>query len=112
MEFVNLDTIDQEGMLYLVSHDARGELLARRLQPVLAPLSIPVRQRRLPLGIFVDSAPLARAGASAMTVGRLTWRTLRRIHTVRDTPEDLSLITAVEIGRALATSIDVSTSAR
>jgi hypothetical protein len=112
MEFMNVDTVDQEGVLYLVSHDARGELLARRLEPMLTRIGVPLRRRRLPLGIFVDSVPLSRAGASAMTVGRLTWSTLRRIHTAGDTPDDLSLITAVEVGRTLATSIDVSSTAR
>jgi hypothetical protein len=112
MDFMNVDTIDQEGDLYLVSHDARGELLARHLEPALARVGVPIRRRRLPLGIFVDSAPLSRAGASAVTIGRLTWATLRRIHTAGDTPDELSLTTARDVGRALATSIDVSTSAR
>jgi hypothetical protein len=107
-EFVNVDTVDQEGMLYLVSHDAEGERLARRIAPVLADLGIPLRRRRLPLGIFVDSAPLSRAGAPSITIGRLTWRTLRRIHTPGDIPDDLSLDAAVQVGKALATSIDVS----
>jgi hypothetical protein len=99
-EFVNLDTIDQEGSLYLVSHDRRGERLARALEPQLAGLALPVRRRRLPLGIFVDSAPLARLGP-AITVGRLTWRTLRRIHTPGDTVEGLSFRTAEGVGKAI-----------
>jgi Peptidase family M28 len=101
MEFVNLDTLDEEGKLYLVSHDARGERLARNLAARLMPLGLPIRSRRLPLGIFVDSAPLARAGASSITIGRLTWRTLRRIHTAADTPHDLSLATAERVGKAI-----------
>jgi hypothetical protein len=101
-EFVNVDTVDQEGSLYLVSHDARGERLARNLQPLLAPLGIPLRHRRLPLGIFVDSAPLSHSGAPSITIGRLTWATLRRIHTPADTPDDLSLETAVQVGKAVA----------
>jgi Peptidase family M28 len=112
LEFLNVDTVDQEGALYLVSHDARGEALAGRLEPALARIGVSIRRRRLPLGIFVDSAPLSRSGAAAITIGRLTWATLRRIHTVGDTADGLSLITAVEVGRALATSIDVSASAR
>jgi hypothetical protein len=112
-EFVNVDTIDQEGMLYLVSHDARGERLARSIEPVLARLGLPLRRRRLPLGIFVDSAPLSQARAPSITIGRLTWNTLRRIHTAADTPDHLSLDTAVQVGKAVArTSIDVSTGAR
>ena len=101
-EFVNVDTVDQEGLLYLVSHDARGGRLTRNIEPALWSVGLPLKRRRLPLGIFVDSAPLARAGAPAMTIGRLTWKTLRRIHTPADTPEDLSLDTARRVGRAIA----------
>jgi hypothetical protein len=50
----------------------------------------------------VDSLPLARAGAAAVTVGRLTWRTLRVIHTPADIPDGLSLDPAERIGRAIA----------
>jgi hypothetical protein len=102
IEFVNVDTIDQEGPLYLVSHDGRGERLARKIEPALVPLGLPVKHRRLPLGIFVDSAPLARARASSITIGRLTWSTLGRIHTAADTPDDFSLESATQVGRAIA----------
>ena len=101
-EFVNLDTIDQEGTLFLVSHDARGTALATALEPRLSELGLPLRRRRLPLGIFVDSAPLCRTGGAAMTIGRLTWNTLRRIHTPADTPDGLSLELAQRVGRAVA----------
>jgi Peptidase family M28 len=113
MEFVNVDTVDQEGRLYLVSHDGRGQRLARSIEPELAGVGVPLRHRRLPLGIFVDSAPLSQAGAPSITIGRLTWGTLRRIHTAADTPDDLSLDTAVQVGKAVArSSIDVSLGAR
>jgi Peptidase family M28 len=98
---INLDTIDQEGNLYVVSHDRRGQAVARQVSSDLKALGLPVRCRRLPIGILVDSMPLARAGVPAVTVGRLTWRTLRRIHRPTDTPEDLSLETALRVGRAL-----------
>jgi hypothetical protein len=103
-EFVNVDTVDQEGTLYLVSHDASGARLADSLAPHLSGLAVPVRHRRLPLGIFVDSAPLARAHAPAVTVGRLTWRTLRCIHTTADTPEALSFRMAEQLGRAIVSN--------
>ena len=99
---VNLDTIDQEGQLALVSHDDRGQELARRLAPGFAASGLPARLRRLPVGILTDSVPFARRGIAALTIGRLTWRTLRVIHTPADTAEGLSLDTAVRIGRALA----------
>lgn len=103
-EFVNLDTLDQQGELYLVSHDPQGQRLARTLEPRLTAIGIPIRHRRLPLGIFVDSAPLARAHATAVTVGRLTWGTLRIIHTRRDTADGFSLDTAEQVGRALVSN--------
>jgi hypothetical protein len=99
---VNLDTIDQEGELSVVSHDARGAELARRAQRGLAAAGLAARVRRLPVGILTDSLPFARAGVPAITIGRLTWRTLRTIHTPRDTADGLSLETAVRVGRALA----------
>jgi hypothetical protein len=101
-EVVNIDTIDDEGLLFVVSHDPRGAALATALAARLGSVGLPVRTRRLPLGILVDSLPLARAGAAAVTVGRLTWRTLRVIHTPADVPEGLSLEAAERVGRALA----------
>lgn len=101
---VNLDTIDAEGVLFVVRHDARGRGVAGAVASRLQPLGPPVRVRRLPLGILVDSLPLARAGAEAVTVGRLTWNTLRVIHTPADVPETMSLEMAERVGRALATN--------
>jgi hypothetical protein len=102
VEVLNFDTLDQEGDLYLVAHDGRGAALASRLEPRLRGLGPAVRRRRLPIGILVDSLPLAQAGAPAVTVGRLTWRTLRLIHTPADRPDGLSLDLAEAVGRALA----------
>ncbi len=102
-EFVNVDTVDQEGTLYLVSHDAAGERLARAVEPQLSVVGLPMQRRRLPMGIFVDSAPLARV-APAVTVGRLTWRTLRCIHTAADTTAGLSFRAAEQIGKAIASN--------
>jgi hypothetical protein len=102
-EFVNVDTVDQEGDIYLVSHDRRGQALAAALEPSLSGLGPRIRQRRLPLGIFVDSAPLARI-APSVTIGRLTWRTLRCIHTPGDTSEGISYRTAEQVGRVIGIS--------
>lgn len=99
---VNLDTIDDEGALYLVSHDRRGAGLARVEAERLSAAGLSPRTHRLPLGILVDSLPLARAGIPCITIGRLTWRTLRLIHTPRDTGDGLTLAMALEVGRALA----------
>jgi hypothetical protein len=102
IEVVNIDTVDDEGRLFVVSHDPDGARYAATVAARLASLGLTVRARRLPLGILVDSLPLARAGATAVTVGRLTWRTLRVIHTPADVPESLSLEAAERVGRAIA----------
>jgi hypothetical protein len=102
VEVVNIDTVDDQGTLFVVSHDSRGATAAAGVATRLGSLGFPVRVRRLPLGILVDSLPLARAGATAVTVGRLNWRTLRLIHTPADRPETLSLDAAERVGRAIA----------
>jgi hypothetical protein len=102
IEVVNIDTIDDEGHLFVVSHNAVGATSAATLAARLDSLGLTVRIRRLPVGILVDSLPFAKVGAAAVTVGRLTWRTLRVIHTPADVPETLSLDTAERVGRAIA----------
>nr|MBA3316871.1 M28 family peptidase [Gemmatimonadales bacterium] len=102
VEVVNIDTIDDQGRLFVVSHDSRGATAGAALAIRLGTLGFPVRARRLPLGILVDSLPLARSGAAAVTVGRLTWRTLGLIHTPGDVPEGFSLDAAERVGRAIA----------
>jgi len=105
-EVVNLDTLDDAGPAWLVHHDAAGAALAARLAPALSrALGMPVRSRRLPAGILVDSQPLAAAGAAAVTLARLDWRTLARIHTHRDSPEGFALATARAVGEALPAAL-------
>lgn len=101
-DVINLDTIDDRGALAIVLHDPPGEALAVELEGLLAGIAPAVRRRRLPLGIFVDSYPLARTGARAVTIGRLDWATLRLIHTPRDTRGGLAFDTARSVGERLA----------
>ncbi len=101
-EVVNLDTIDDRGPLWVVSHDPRGDALAEREAARLGALGMTPRRRRLPLGILTDSLALARAGGAAITIARLDWETLTRIHTPADTPDGLTLEAAERVGRAIA----------
>jgi hypothetical protein len=101
-DVINLDTIDDRGDLAIVLHDPPGAGLAAELEVPLAGVAPRVCRRRLPLGIFVDSYPLARAGARAVTIGRLDWATLRVIHTARDTREGFAFDTARAVGERLA----------
>lgn len=101
-EVINLDTIADRGDLAVVIHDPAHRPLADRLAAALAGIGPRVVVRRLPVGILVDSVPLARAGAVAVTIGRLDWSVLRVLHTPRDTLDGLDLGPARAVGRVLA----------
>lgn len=107
-EVVNFDTVDDRGPVYVVSHDKKGKGLAQHLDPVLRSLGHEVRARKLPAGIMVDSLPLAPLAARAVTLARLDWRTLAKVHTPQDDLQDFALETAARLGRALARAIDPS----
>ncbi|MEO8635849.1 MAG: M28 family peptidase [Gemmatimonadales bacterium] len=100
-EIINLDTLTDEGALYVVAHDAAGLSFARTLVPALAGIAPRLVVRHLPLGILTDSLPLALAGARAVTLSRLDWGVLRRLHTTRDAVAALSPQTIEAVGRWL-----------
>ncbi len=102
VEVINLDTIADRGRYYAVVHNRAGRSLAERLVAGLAGSGEPVEIRSMPAGVFVDSLPLARAGAQSVTVARLDWKVLALIHTPRDTLEGLDLASARRIGEVLA----------
>lgn len=104
-EVINFDTIDDRGPWRLVVHGSAAHGLADRI----AALFPDVRQHRLPLGIFVDSLPLAKRGAVAITVARLDWETFRLLHTPRDTADGLTYDAAVRAGEVVANSATAST---
>ncbi len=99
LEVLNLDTLTDRGALYLVAHDAPGRLLAEECRAAFADVATRVIVRQLPLGILTDSVPLARAGARALTLARMDWADLRRLHTAQDSVEALGLDTAEAVGR-------------
>lgn len=101
-EIINLDTLDDRGNLYVVHHDPAGATLAGRVAQRLTMEGVATCVRALPIGILTDSVAFARAGLPAVTVARLDWATLRRIHTPRDTMSAFQLTTAEAVGRQLA----------
>lgn len=105
-DVINIDTVDSRGFWRLVTHRPGAEPLIQRMESVLHGLSPHrIKRHRLPAGIFVDSLPLARAGARAMTIARLDWGTLGKIHTPGDTLEGLALDSAIVAGVAIAQAI-------
>lgn len=99
-EVVNFDTIDDRGTWRLVVHGSTAYPLADALARQFAPTAL--RQHRLPIGIFVDSLPLAKAGARAVTIARLDWETFQRVHTPLDTHAGLSFESAQRAGELVA----------
>jgi hypothetical protein len=104
---VNFDTLDETGALQVVSHDIAGHAAAQAATGALQSLGHPTKMRRLPLGILVDSLPLARAGARAVTLARLDWSTLQKLHTALDSADGCSFETAVHVGELIARRFDV-----
>ena len=102
---LNVDTVDDAGTLFVVTHDRKSGALAGRVLERLAGLSPVSRERRLPLGIMVDSVPLSLVARETVTVGRLNWATLQRIHTPRDDANGYPLATAEQVGERLALRI-------
>lgn len=106
-DVLNVDTVDHQGKWRLVSHQAGAEGLLDGAEAALRAISpVAIRRHRRLSGIFVDSLPLARAGARAITIARLDWGTLGRIHTPRDTLDGLSLDSALLAGIAIRKAVD------
>lgn len=102
---VNVDTVDDTGTLYVVTHGPASADLAARVRDAVAGLAPVIRQRRLPLGIMVDGLPLSHVACESVTLGRLDWSTLTRIHTPRDDADGYHLGTAERLGERLARPI-------
>lgn len=96
---INCDTLDDEGVMRCLVHHRRDREPAARLATAAAAAGIPVKVTRYTPGIMVDSAALAARQLPAVTLSQVTMRTLRRIHTPRDTADRLN---GEGVGRAAA----------
>lgn len=103
-EVINLDTLADRGSFYIVTHNRLAVPLATRLQHRLENLGLPIIQRRLPMGILVDSLAVARLASGAVTVARLDWEVLGLMHTARDTNQGLDPGFAEAVGRLIGAS--------
>lgn len=83
---INCDGVDDDGSITLMYAGAPpGELL--RVLGAASPE--PVRVRRMPAGLLTDSVAFTDRGWPAATVSRGSWKTLRRVHTRRDSLDHL-----------------------
>jgi hypothetical protein len=84
---LNCDGVDDNGGLTVMySTGGTASLIdtLRRVAP--GPLAV----RRMPLGLLTDSVALADRGWAAVTVSRGSWATLARVHSRRDSLENLT----------------------
>jgi len=82
---LNCDSVDDEGELVVMHSAPAPERLLSAMAGVARETGEPLRVMRLIPGILTDHVALASAGWTTLTLSRGTARTLRRIHTSRDT---------------------------
>jgi hypothetical protein len=87
---INCDTVDDDGSLVLMFTGPRPNRLVSALERAASSAGEGIRTLHLIPGILTDSVALASAGWETLTLSRGTLRTLRRIHTSRDTLETMS----------------------
>ncbi len=111
--FVNFDGLDDRGSFRVMRHTARSQAgtqrtnrLAQALASTLSDVGRTVAGR-LPPGVLVDGLVLAAAGLSGVTVSRGDWGTLGVVHTPHDSPERVTVSSAVAAGEAAARAIAI-----
>lgn len=82
---LNCDSIDDDGPLVVMHSSPAPGRLATTMAGVAREAGESLRIMRLIPGILTDHVALAAAGWTTLTLSRGTARTLRRIHTSRDT---------------------------
>jgi len=81
---LNCDSIDDGGQLTVMYTGRKPQRLVEGVTRAAAQAGEPVRVLRLLPGVLTDSVALADSGWDTLTLSRGSARTLRRIHTSRD----------------------------
>jgi hypothetical protein len=84
---INCDGVDDEGEITIMYTGHRPGPMLAVMRGVDAATP---RVRRMPLGLLTDSVALADRGWHAVTVSRGSFRTLRRVHSTRDSLDNLT----------------------
>lgn len=83
---INCDGVDDDGVVTIMH---RGAPPARIVDVLLEAAQVPVRVRRMPVGLLTDSVAFTDRGWPAVTVSRGSFGTLRRVHTPQDSLDHL-----------------------
>jgi Zn-dependent M28 family amino/carboxypeptidase len=100
---INCDGVDDEGAtMIMYSGRAPRSLIATMVR--VSPL--PLRVRRIPLGMLTDSVAFAERGWPSLTVSRGSLSTLRRVHTASDSLAALRGDGIPEVSTLLARAVE------
>jgi len=99
---LNCDSVDDDGSLVLMHGSPVPERIVATMTGVARESGESLRVMRLIPGILTDHVALASAGWKTVTLSRGTARTLRRIHTSRDTLATMSGAGIAAAARVLA----------
>jgi hypothetical protein len=99
---LNCDSVDDTGSLVVMYTGSRPARLVSLFEKAAASESQPLRVLRLIPGILTDHVALADAGWETVTLSRGDLRTLRRIHTSRDSLAHMSGTGIASAARVLA----------
>lgn len=103
-EVVDLDIIDDRGPLRTWAYNGSGAWLAQREAKRVTLPGVRIK-RSSRIAFPRESRPFARAGATAVTLSRFDWSTLKRVHTATDVADGLEFTTATAVGKAVAVLI-------
>jgi hypothetical protein len=96
---INCDGVDDGGSLTIMYS---GKPSLEIIDAISAAAEEPVRVRRMPLGLLLDSVGLTEHGWRSATVSRGSLASLRRVHTRKDSLEQLRGDGISRTARALA----------
>lgn len=100
---LNCDGVDDTGELTLMYSGMRSPAIADALREVTPAL---LAVRRMPPGLITDSVALADRGWQAVTVSRGGLASLRRVHSTRDTLDNLSGCGIADAATLLARAVE------
>ena len=103
---INCDTIDDIGTLVVFGYGYTSRTLDEHAGPAARAVDPKARVMRPPPGVLTDSNAFERAGWQTVTLARGTLRTLNRIHTRRDSLDNLRGTGIPDAARVLARLVE------
>ena len=86
---LNCDGVDDDGELVIMYNADAPSRVIHAVSAAAAAWGAKPRVRRMPLGLLTDSTALADGGWQAVTVSHGSLRTLTRVHTTKDSLDNL-----------------------